>query len=370
LWREEIRRAWCELRGPEVSAGRVAKAVALGLFVGALPLFGAGTPVIVVASLWFGLDGLLAWVLSCADSPLFFHRIRDIEAAVPAPWWVSAPAVGALLGTMGAVLALAFTAAVVARRPKPPYRLPEGAPDWVKAVERVATRYALPQSPRPHDRVLFHHIRGKLLADPAARLVAELGGDEHEQAKGPLGSVLDIGSGRGQVALLLLELGRATSVRGLDWDRRKIESAVRAAGAHQGAPKLDAAFAVADARTAPLEPADTVLLVDLLHYFLPEEQDTILDRAAGAVLPGGHILVREADAGRGLRSLVTWLEERLFTFLRVNRGERVRFRDAADLVRRLEGRGLVCETRRAWGRMPFSNVLIVGHRPEAPRRPD
>jgi SAM-dependent methyltransferase len=347
LWREEIRRAWCELRGPEASARRVAGAVALGLFVGALPLYGAGTAVIVVASLWFGLDGVLAWVVSCADSPLFFHATRDIEVRA------------------GAWVALAFTATVVARRARPrlPYRLAEGAPDWVKAVERVATRYALPQSSRPRDRVLFHHIRGKLLADPAARLVAELGGEEPLA----LGSVLDIGSGRGQVAILLLELGRATSVRGLDWDRRKIESAVRASGAQ---PQLDATFAVADARTAPLEPADTVLLVDLLHYFLPEEQDAILDRAADAVAPGGHILVREADADRSLRSLVTWLEERLFTFLRVNRGERVRFRAAADFVRRLESRGLACETRRAWGRLPFSNVLIVGHRPDAPRRPD
>jgi SAM-dependent methyltransferase len=317
-------------------------AVGLGLFVGALPLPlpGAGTAIIVVASLWFGLDGLLAWVVSLADSPMFFRAMGDIEGR--------------------AVVALAFTAALFARRPRSPYRLPENAPAWVKAVERVATRYALAQSPRPRDRILFHHIRGKLLADPAGRLVAELGGDE----PGGLGSVLDIGSGRGQLALLLLELGRATRVRCLDWDRRKVESGVRAGEAHDGSSQLDAGFAIGDARSATLEPADTVLLVDLLHYFLPSEQDTILDRAAEAVLPGGRLVIREADAGRGVRSVVTWLEERLFTFLRHNRGERVRFRATADFVRQLESNGFVCETQRAWGRMPFSNVLIVGRRPD------
>jgi SAM-dependent methyltransferase len=317
---------------------------------------------IVALSLWFGLDGFLAWVVSFGDSPILFHAMRDVEvraaAFAHAPVWLGAAAVGALLGMAGIFVTSALTFAFVARHPRPPYRLPENAPAWVKAVERVASRYALAQSPRPRDRVLFHHIRGKLLADPAARLVAELGGDE----PGGLGSVLDIGSGRGQLALLLLELGPATRVRGLDWDRRKVERGVRAAEAHDGSPQLDAGFSVADARSATLEPADTVLLVDVLHYFLPEEQDAILERAAAAVLPGGRIVLREAEAGRGVRSVVTWLEEHLFTFLRHNRGERVRFRAAADFVGQLESKGFACETRRAWGRMPFSNVLIVGRR--------
>jgi SAM-dependent methyltransferase len=362
LWREELRRAWRELRGPEASPARVAGAVFLGLFVGALPMYGARTAVLAAASLWFGLDALLVWVVSNVDSPMLVHAVRVAEdrvgSSVAAAGWVGAPAVGLTLGAVGGLLAFGVTAALPRRAPRTPYRLPEGAPSWVQAVERVATRYASPDSSRPTDRVRFHRVRGKLLVDPAAKLVGDLAGD----APLALGSVLDIGAGAGQLGLLLLELGRASSIRGLDWDGAKVKDGVRAAEGRGGAPKLSASFASADARRAPFEPADTVLLVDLLHYFLPDEQDAILDRAAAAVLPGGRIFVREADAGRGVRSWMTWLEERLFTALRYNRGERVRFRPASEIVRRLEGAGLDCETLEAWGRTPFSNVLIVGRR--------
>jgi SAM-dependent methyltransferase len=219
----------------------------------------------------------------------------------------------------------------------------------VAAVERVAARYASADSPRAAERALFHWVRTKLLGDPVAKLVAELAS----------GSLLDVGTGRGQLPLLLLLLGRVSRVRGVDWDARKIAAAARAA---EG---LDASFARGDARTAPLEPSDTVLLIDLLHYFTVEEQDAILDRAAAAVRPGGRILVREADADAGWRSVTTLWEERLFTLLRVNRGERLRFRPARELAARIEAAGLACEIRPASAGTPFSNVLVVGRRPAA-----
>jgi SAM-dependent methyltransferase len=228
--------------------------------------------------------------------------------------------------------------------------LPADAPPWVTAVERVAARYASPVSPRPAERALFHWVRTKLLGDPVAKLVAE-----HAS-----GSLLDVGTGRGQVALLLLLLGRVSRVHGIDWDAGKIAAASRAA---EG---LDASFARGDARTAPFEPADTVLLVDVLHYFTVPEQNAILDRAAAAVRPGGRILVREADAGAGWRSVTTLWEERVFTLLRVNRGERLRFRAPGELVARLEAAGLACEVRPAWAGTPFSNVLVVGRRSSTP----
>ena len=326
LWREELRRAWCELRGPDACPSRVAGAVFLGLFVGALPIYGSRTAILAAASMWFGLDALVAWIVSNLDSPLVIHAVQVAEdrvgVAVPGACWLGAPGVGLVLGALGALLAFGITSALPRRAPRTPYRLPEGAPAWVQAVERVATRYASPRSSRPTERARFHRVRGKLLVDPAAKLVSELAGNNPLA----LGSVLDVGAGGGQLGLFLLELGRASSVVGLDWDGAKVRDAIRAAQARTGAPQLSASFALGDARGAMLEPADTVLLIDLLHYFHLDEQDAILDRAAAAVLPGGRIFVREADAGRGVRSWTTWLEERLFTALRYNRGERVRFR--------------------------------------------
>ncbi len=359
-WREELRRAWRELRGPEPTAARVAGAVFLGLFVGALPIYGAPTAILAAASLWFGLDAALAWVLANADSPLFVHAVRAAEGRVGGSLGegVGALVVGLALGASGGLAAYGMTAALPKRAPRPLYRLPDDAPAWWKAAERVAARYARPSSPRPRERMRFHQIRGKLLADPAPKLVADLASNTPLA----LGRVLDIGAGRGQLGLFLLELGRAAGVRGVDWDSAKIEDAVRAAGAHGGGPKANAEFAAADVRRVPFDPADTVLLIDILHYFLPAEQDALLDRAAAAVLPGGRILVREAEAGRGVRSWTTWLEERLATALRVHCGERVHFRRAPEIVNRLERAGLECEVREAWGHTPFSNVLVIGRR--------
>jgi hypothetical protein len=59
---------------------------------------------------------------------------------------------------------------------------------------------------------------------------------------------------------------------------------------------------------------------------------------------------------------VTLLEERVFTAVRFNKGERVRFRPAREIVARLEEAGLACEVRPAWGKTPFANVLVIGRR--------
>jgi O-methyltransferase involved in polyketide biosynthesis len=116
-------------------------------------------------------------------------------------------------------------------------------------------------------------------------------------------------------------------------------------------------------RDAKGDPADTVLLVDVLHYFDRATQDAILVNAASRVKPGGRLLVREADTGRGWRSTMTRIEEGFFTAIKFNRGERVLFRDVArELVPLLEARGFRCSIEPCWGGTPFSNVLLVATR--------
>jgi SAM-dependent methyltransferase len=331
--REELARIYRELRGPATTPGRTAVAVALGLLAGAPPFAAARMAVLVLACIWSQLDARVA--LGASLAALLARRL------LPLPTLVTS------LGVPGIALG-AFAALALLPRPPapPPYRLPDTAPPWVAAVERVAMRYASPLSARAIERVRFHWVRWKLLADPVAKLVAGVA----------TGTLLDVGTGRGQIPLLLLDLGRVSRAHGIDWDEGKIAAAVRAADG------LEASFDRADARAASFEPADTVLLIDLLHYFTIEEQDAILARAAAAVRPGGRILVREADVGAGWRSVATFLEEHFFTFLRVNRGERVRFRSAREIMARLEAAGLRCEVCAASSGTPFSNVLVMGER--------
>jgi uncharacterized protein (DUF2062 family)/SAM-dependent methyltransferase len=382
-FREELRRALRELRGNRLSPARGAAAIALGLFVGCQPIFGCHLPIIIVVCLWLRLDALIAYVAANISNPFFAPALVTAEVQVGAllrtghivhfehaltrsgafadfagDLAFGAPVVGLALALAGG--ALTFATLSVGRRlnpeskPPEPYRLPPDAPPWVHAVERVANRYAPLGEGTAGERSRFHYVRTKLLGDPIARLVADVEGD----APGVLGEVLDIGTGRGQLPILLVELGRATSGRGVDWDEAKVAFGRKAASD----PALPVTLEQGDARSAVFEPADTVLLIDLIHYFTLEEQDAILRRAAEAVRSGGRVVVREADTERGLRSTITLLEERFFTALRWNRGARVRFRPARDITARLEAAGLVCETRPAWGGTPFSNVLIVGRR--------
>jgi 2-polyprenyl-3-methyl-5-hydroxy-6-metoxy-1,4-benzoquinol methylase/uncharacterized protein (DUF2062 family) len=388
LWREELRRAWRELRGAELSPARAAAAVALGLFIGSIPIFGCHTPLVLSICLVLQLDALLAWCASHISNPFFAPFL--ITAEVQVGGWVrtgspiyfgpelyreqgiggfvsyafiGAPLVAAALALLGAVLVYAGVSIKRKLRPRhaarEPYRLPENAPPWWHATERVAERYApLATLSTTAERTRFHYVRVKLITDPITKMIADAFGE----AEGVLGEVLDIGCGRGQMPVVLLELGRATRARGIDWDAVKIDVARAAA---KTPPPLPAEFDVGDVGDAgvALTPADTVMLIDVIHYLTIDEQDQLLDRAARAVRPGGRLLVREADTERGLRSWITLAEEKLFTLLRFNRGARVSFRPAREIVARLEAAGLRCEVRPAWGGTPFSNVLILATRP-------
>ena len=215
------------------------------------------------------------------------------------------------------------------------------------AIERTARRFQRAAAKRSD----YYFARGKLLGDPATKAIAALG---------PLGFVLDLGCGRGQLAVLALEAGSASKVRGVDWDEAKVAFARRAAEGQ------DAAFEAGDVRAVEGDPVDTVLLVDVLHYFSKDVQDALLVRAARLVKPGGRLVLREADTGRGLRSLTTRVQEGIGTWARVNVGERVLFRDVEkELVPILEAEGFSCNVTPCWGKTPFSNVLLVARRSTA-----
>ncbi len=210
-------------------------------------------------------------------------------------------------------------------------------------IARTARRFALVDG--KEEGPTYHYVRIKLRRDPATQAVAALA---------PLGDILDIGCGRGHLALFLLESAAAKRVRGFDWDEKKVKIA------NLAAEGLDASFEKADMRGAAFESADTVLLVDVLHYLAVDAQDELLDRAADAVRPGGRLVIREAAAGRGWRSFMTRLFEWIGMAIRFNLGEKLRVRDVArELVPRLEARGMTCTVEPCWKGTPFSNVLLV-----------
>ena len=226
LWREELRRAWREMRGSDSTAARAGFAVAMGVFIGSQPIFGCHTPLVIGLCMVLQLDALLAFVASNISNPFFapflltaevqvggyLHtgKVLNFSPEMAADTGLSgfvvyafsgAPLVGLVLATTG--FAVVFVGVSLKRRFWPaterqPYRLPAHAPAWWHAVESVAQRYA-PRSgtPTPVEQTRFHYVRTKMLGDPVGKMIADLFGDKAEV----LGDVLDIGTGRGQMAV-------------------------------------------------------------------------------------------------------------------------------------------------------------------------
>lgn len=215
------------------------------------------------------------------------------------------------------------------------------------AIERVAARYTV------SSRFARGFVRGKLRGDPVVSAILALG------AARPFGQVADLGCGRGQLGLLLLELGLAESVAGLDLDGRKIAHAAAAAGASE--PPAQARFTAADLAASAVPDCDTALLIDVLLLLPEAAQDALLMRAASATRE--RILIRAFDPDRGWRSRFGLAVERLRIALGADpAGGPVRPRPIAVLAAPLRAAGFAITVTPCWGATPLPNVLLVAER--------
>jgi uncharacterized protein (DUF2062 family) len=362
--RQKLRGAWRRLRGGELTPRRAALSVAVGLAVGVTPLWGGHIFLVLAICVPLGLDAPVSYLAANVSIPPIAPLLALAEVELGA-WLLTGRALALDAATLRAVGAWAFAKELVVGTLlfAPTMAVVGGALTYVavslargagaapaapfeEAVARVATRYSAGR------RAAFHYARGKMRGDPVVRRVWELASRE------PLGELTDVGAGRGQLSVLLLESGGAARAHGFDWDGAKVKDATRASVG------LAASFEEGDLRTHAVAPCDTALLIDVLHYLTDDEQDALLARAARAAR--ARILVRDLDPDRGWRSAVTRAQEAITTAARYNRGARVRVRPIACILRALEAEGFDAEVEPCWGSTPFANVLVVGRR-RAPR---
>lgn len=189
---------------------------------------------------------------------------------------------------------------------------------------------------------LRSYVRSKLRSDPVYGAVLPLLLDHPHP-------IVDLGCGVGLLPLLLRESGFTREIVGIDFDAKKISSAKKAT--------RDVDFRVGDARD-PLPPNHSVVMLDLLHYFTNDEQQTILANAAHAVPPGGMIIIRDAIDDASWRYRATWLAESFARLVFWLKAERLNF----PTRERLTIPGFAIEARPLWGRTPFNNYLFVARR--------
>lgn len=327
----------------------------MGLFIGCLPLYGLHFPLCVLVCLPLRLDLLLAYLAANISNPFIapFLTVAEVEVGsmlLTGKWvefnleaarrtgvagFVAQAALGSVVVGLGLGLVGGLVAARLAARGQG-----QSARDLSAAGARTRRRY---REAAVGDR---YYVTGKLALDPVFEQIAALG---------TLGEVVDLGCGRGQLALFLLEVGTAQRVLGFDFDARKIEVAEKAAAG-------DAMFAAADLRTFDVPVADTVLLVDVLHYLAPDEQTAVLLRAAASVRAGGRLIVRETARRSSIASALTRVFEWLGTRIGYNRLEgKLGFRGIEVIVAELERAGFGAKIQGS-SALPLSNRLVVAER--------
>src|ERR1041384_4459312 len=80
--RANLARIWRRLRGDRQSPARLALAVALGLFIGCLPVYGLHFVLCVLVCLPLGLDLVLAYLVANISNPLLAPFLITLEVEV------------------------------------------------------------------------------------------------------------------------------------------------------------------------------------------------------------------------------------------------------------------------------------------------
>ena len=129
-------------------------------------------------------------------------------------------------------------------------------------------------------RWLQGYARGKLRSDPVYRA-------SFERIGASALPLLDVGCGIGLHAFYLRERGYRAPILGLDVDEKKIAAGQAVAAAHY----RDVILRTGDGAAMP-EFSGNVSLLDVLHYFSSDAQNTLLAGLAQRTASGGWCLIR------------------------------------------------------------------------------
>ncbi len=193
-----------------------------------------------------------------------------------------------------------------------------------------------------------HYVAAKLRTDPLYTALAE----NLRDSALPL---LDLGCGLGLLAFFLRSQGIGVPIQGLDYDMRKIAAANLAA---EKSRAISLSFSHHDARTGLPKHLGNVSILDILQFFTPEEQASLLRLAASRVAPSGKLVIRSGLRDASLRFKITVAGDLLARATFWMKAAPTHYPTAEDFQQILSPFGKVAITP-LWGRTPFNNHLIV-----------
>ena len=214
-------------------------------------------------------------------------------------------------------------------------------------------------------RYAWHFARGKLRHDPVFFSLLRRG------LLPDRGCLLDLGCGQGML-LSLIRAAKEQYRAGLwpgDWPPPPLNLGLR--GIELSACRVQVARCALgdsvqveqrDLRVFDFPPCSVIVMLDVLHYLGEAEQGRVIEKTAGALEPGGLLLMREADADAGFAFRVTEWSERIAGVLRGEFGQRLHYRSAVDWIAELAGRGFAVSAEPMSEGTPFANVLFVARK--------
>ena len=365
----ELRRAFIGLRTEGAGAGRETAAIALGVFIGCLPVYGFHLLLCWVAGVVFRLNRLKMYLAANISNPLVapwliftevqtgawlrrgspHHLSREAIASTPLATFGMDAVVGSLV--VGAVLAALAAAGT--------YSLVRGSGSdrpFAELVRRAADRYL------EASITAWEFARGKLRMDPVYRATLS------PEILPSGGTLIDVGCGQGLTLALLAE-ARLAADEGT-WPREwpppprfdrivGIETRRRVAAIARHALAGQAEVIEGDARTVAFEPARAVLLFDVLHLLPQDDQDALIASIAARLEPGGVLLVREADPGGGWRFAAVRAGNRFKAFVTGEwRKQSFHPRSDADWRACFARHGFAVDVHPMGQGTPFANILF------------
>jgi uncharacterized protein (DUF2062 family)/SAM-dependent methyltransferase len=346
----------------ELSPGRAAAAVFLGIFIGIVPIYGFQLLAAVGLAFFFRLNKPLTVAGTFINNPLLqplivmssvelgyflrggsfrpFHLSALTGAHMKEEllaWVMGSVVLGVLLGGVGA----AITAVLIQLKgPANP-----GLRDRIRFVKRMFV--GCPRADRGF-------VAWKLRLDRIFVLLAGLLGGEDLGSR----TVVDLGCGYG-TALSFAAFGDNTRrLVGCDVDAHRI------AVARQALRELNADLSVADVRGFDLPPAGLILILDVLQYLPADEQLALLRRCCSALAPKGILIFRVHDRERGLLSIITMAFDRLI-FSCGRAGVRPLMLSAAEYHGAMEEAGMQVAERRFRNRLPLAHILFIAKKSSA-----
>lgn len=133
------------------------------------------------------------------------------------------------------------------------------------------------------------------------------------------GVFYDLGCGYGFMTYMLHWAAKGRVFTGVDYDSEKIETA-------QGNFLRDEGinFLQADVTKLALNPCNGIIISDVLHYLLPEQQEVLLEKCAASLQSGGILIIRDGvselkDRIKGTK-LTELFSTRIFKFNKTQNG--------------------------------------------------